>query len=66
MKIEQNLQTGEVFYKLNSGKEYNTDDYLFALLEFVKVQAIETFRHTQEYRRLVHRVNELERQLSNL
>jgi polyhydroxyalkanoate synthesis regulator phasin len=66
MKIEQDLQTGEVFYKLNSDEECNGDNILSALVEFVKLQAIEVFRHTKEYRKLVGRLDELERQLNNL
>jgi len=66
MKIQQDLLTGEVQYHLDFNETYNIDNYLEALTEFVKIQAVETFKHTKEYRKLVGRLDELERQLSNL
>jgi polyhydroxyalkanoate synthesis regulator phasin len=66
MKIEQNLLTGKIRYYLNSDETYDINNHLQALSDFVESQAVETFRHTKEYRKLVGRLDELEGRLSDL
>ena len=53
MKIEQDPKTGKINFKLDAGEVYDINEYVRALIDFVSAQAIETFRHTQEYRRMV-------------
>jgi hypothetical protein len=66
MKITQNLETGKLEFHLKGGEVYNTDSYLTALSDFVSTQAIETLRHTKEYRKLVGRLDNLETQITEL
>ena len=66
MKIEQNKSDGKLLYKLDAGEEWSVESHLTALTELVGQQAIETSRHTKEYRKLVGRIDELEALLKKL
>lgn len=64
MKIKQDLKTGQIQYQLDAGEEYNIDEHLSALSEFVSGRAVEIFRLTNNYRKLVGRLDELEAKLN--
>ncbi|MEG3900008.1 MULTISPECIES: hypothetical protein [unclassified Microcoleus] len=66
MKIQQDELDGKLLYRLDNGEEWTTEAHLSALTEFVERQAIETARHTKEYRRLVGRLDNLEGRIKNL
>ncbi|MEG4396486.1 hypothetical protein [Microcoleus sp. BROC3] len=61
MKIEQNPESGEVHIKFeNDEEEYNIEQHLAALMEFVTKQAIEIHRLRKSYRKIVGRLDSLE------
>jgi hypothetical protein len=66
MKIQQDELTGKIEYKLEAGENVSIENCLSALIDFIENQAIETGRHTKEYRRLVSRIDQLENEVNNL
>lgn len=66
MKIRQNLETGKIEICLDAGEISDTEKTLQALMDFVSYQAVETYRHTKEYRRLAGRLDELEYKIEQL
>jgi hypothetical protein len=64
MKIQQDPLTGKLQYKLDASEDWSIENHLSALTDFVESQAIETGRHTKEYRKLVGRLDELENKLN--
>ena len=66
MKITQNPETGKLEFRLDAGEEPDTEERLQALMDFVTVQAQETYRHTHSYRKIVGRLDELEQKINLL
>ena len=65
MKIVQNPESGEVHIKLRNDEVYDIEEHLAALMEFATQQAIEVHRLTNSYRKIVGRLDELERRSAN-
>ncbi|MEG4977222.1 hypothetical protein [Microcoleus sp. K4-B3] len=63
MKIVQNPESGEVYIKLKNDEVYDVEEHLATLMEFVTKQAVDVHRLTNSYRKLVGRLDELERKL---
>ena len=66
MKIKQNPGNGEILIELQNNEEYDIEEHLQALTNFVKQQAVETYRHTNSYRKIVQRLDELEQKVNQL
>ena len=64
MKIEQDLETGKIYYKLAANEKYNLEEHLEAMNEFLNKQAVEIFRLRNSYRRLVGELNEIKANLN--
>ncbi|MEG4915751.1 hypothetical protein [Microcoleus sp. B7-D4] len=66
MKILQDAETGQLKYHLDAGEVYSTDEHLSALSEFVSSQSVTVFRLANSYRKVIGRLENLERQLEEL
>lgn len=66
MKIKQNPENGEILIELQNNEEYGIEEHLQALTDFVRQQAVETYRHTNSYRKIVQRLDELEQKINQL
>jgi len=66
LKIKQDPENGEILIELQNNEEYDTEEHLQALTDFVRQQAVETHRHTNSYRKIVQRLDELERKINQL
>ena len=66
MKIKQNPENGEILIELQNNEEYGIKEHLQALTDFVRQQAVETYRHTNSYRKIVQRLDELEQKINQL
>jgi hypothetical protein len=63
MKIIQD-ELGSINIQLNNNETYNLENHVEALMDFVCKQAITTYRLTNSYRKIVGRLDELERKVS--
>jgi hypothetical protein len=59
MKIGQDLKSGQINIQLKQGEEYDIEEHLHALTDFLAEQALELCK-------LNNRYNELAKRLSNL
>ncbi|MEG4842478.1 hypothetical protein [Microcoleus sp. B9-D4] len=66
MKIVQNPETGEVCIELKNDEVYDIEEHLMALTEFVSKQAVDVFRLTNSYRKIVGRLDSLEIRIMTL
>jgi len=60
MKIVQDLKSGQISIQLNQDEEYDIEEHLHALTEFLSKQALELCKLKNGYNELAKRLSDLE------